>query len=114
MRDRIDELALRRRELLLRSQQLRADLGENQRVVLSGLAGVERAYATARRFAKPVLLAGAGALLLRFVRGRRRRPVPQPVKSTAGILTWLGLARRVITLLPLIRAVIHARAARSL
>ncbi|MBX5461743.1 MAG: hypothetical protein IRZ28_11720 [Steroidobacteraceae bacterium] len=113
MRDRIDELALRRRELLLRSQQLRADLGESQRVVLAGLAGVERAYATAKRFAKPVLLAGAGVLLLRFVR-RRRRPVPQLVKSTAGVLTWLGLARRLITLLPLIRAVIQARAARSL
>jgi hypothetical protein len=113
MRDRIDELQQRRRELLLRSDRLRADLGETHRVLLASLAGVERTLFRARRLAKPVLLAGAGALLLRFVR-RRLRPAPKPVKSAVSGLMWLGIARRLITLLPLIRAVIQARAARSL
>jgi hypothetical protein len=107
MPDRIDELAMRRRQLLLRSERLRADLAADQRVVVETLSGVDRAIGTARRLA-PFLLAGGGVLLLTLLRGRRRAG-PRPVGFAMRSLALIALARRALTVLTLVRAVARSR-----
>ncbi len=109
MSDRIDELARRRRQLLLRSERLRAELAADQRVVVDTLSGVDRAVSTAKRLA-PFLLAGGGLLLLTLFRGRRGSGVSaRPVGLAMRSLAWIALARRALTVLTLIRAVSRSR-----
>lgn len=110
MSDRIDELATRRRQLLLRSERLRAELAADQRVVVDTLSGVDRAVGTAKRVA-PLFLAGGGILLLfTLLRGRRGAGVSaRPVGLAMRSLAWIALARRALTVLTLIRAVTRSR-----
>ncbi len=111
MSHRLQELAMRRRTLLLRSERLRADLAADHRVVLEALSGVERFYFIARRAAPPLMLVGVGALLLRLF--RRSRPV-----AGAGVgrkaLFWMSMARRALPLVPLTRSMWRSRSSRRL
>jgi hypothetical protein len=110
MSDRIDELATRRRQLLLRSERLRAELAADQRVVVDTLSGVDRAVSTARRLAPFLLAGGGGLLLLTLLRGRRGpRAGPRPVGLAMRSLALIALARRALTVLTLIRAVTRSR-----
>ena len=123
MSDRLEQLQLRRRQLLLRSERLRADLAADQQVMLDALSGVDRAVATARRFAPPFLLIAGGALMFRWLRGSRRRAGIQDVGdglavgATAGrragfaakALFWISVARRVMPYLPLAKALWRSR-----
>jgi hypothetical protein len=103
MGDRFDQLEMRRRQLLLRSERLRADLAADNRVVMDAIGGVDKAIGTARRLASPVLLAGGGALLLALL--KRFRPVGFAVRG----LAWITLAKRLLTLASLIRAATASR-----
>ena len=109
MSDRLDELALRRRQLLLRSERLRSDLAADQRVLLEALSGVDRAFSIARRAATPLLMVGAGALLFRLL--RRSRPV-----ASAGFamkaLFWVSMARRALPYVTLVRDMWRSRSSR--
>jgi hypothetical protein len=106
MSDRLDELAMRRRRLLLRSERLRADLAADQRVLLEALSGVDRAISIARSAAKPLMLVGAGALLLRLL--RKSRPV-----AGAGLamkaLFWVSMARKALPYATLARNMWRSR-----
>jgi len=103
MGDRFDQLEMRRRQLLLRSERLRADLAADQRIVLEAIGGVDKVIGTARRLASPVLLAGGGALLLGLF--KRFRPVGFAVRG----LAWISVAKRLLTVLTLIRAATASR-----
>ena len=77
MSDRLEELSMRRRRLLLRSERLRGDLAADQRVMLDALSGVDRAISIARKAAKPLLLVGAGvAMKALFWVSMARRSLP--------------------------------------
>lgn len=106
MSDRLDELAMRRRQLLLRSERLRMDLAADQRVMLEALSGVDRAFQIARSAAKPLLLVGAGALLLRLL--RRSRPI-----AGAGFamkaLFWVSMARKAMPYVSMARDMWRSR-----
>ena len=111
MSDRLDQLAMRRRALTLRSERLRADLAADQQVMLDALSGVDRAYHRARRAAPKVLLVGAGLLLLKFVT-RQRTPVRTAARNAgfvAKALFWVSMARRVMPYVPLIKALWRSR-----
>ena len=110
MSDRLDQLAMRRRALTLRSERLRADLAADQQVMLNALSGVDRFYHGARRAAPKVLLVGAGLLLFRLV--TRRRPVRTAARNAgflARALFWVSMARRVMPYLPLVKALWRSR-----
>src|ERR1051325_4218269 len=107
MGDRFDQLEMRRRQLLLRSERLRADLAADNRVVMEAIGGIDKVIGTARRLASPVLLAGAGALLLGLF--RRFRPVGFAMRG----LGWISVAKRLLTVLSLIRAATASRRAPS-
>jgi hypothetical protein len=115
MSDRLDELALRRRRLLLRSERLRADLRADQQVMLDALSGVDRAYSMARRAARPLLMVSAGALLFRLFRGRRggRAGAGARGGARAGFavraLFWVSAARRLLPYVPLVKALWRSR-----
>jgi hypothetical protein len=121
MSDRLEQLALRRRQLLLQSERLRADFGADQRVVLDALKGVDRAVGTVRRFAPPALLAGGGLLLLALLRRRPRAAAvagvaaagARPMTLAMRSLAWVTLARRLLTIITVARAVARARRARA-
>jgi hypothetical protein len=110
MSDRIEELAMRRRRLLLRSERLRADLAADQQVMLDALSGVDRAISTAKKAAKPVFLVGAGLLLFKLLRRGRAR--------TAGggllvkTLFWVSMAQRALPYVSLARNLWRSRSSR--
>jgi hypothetical protein len=110
MSDRIEELAMRRRRLLLRSERLRAELAADQQVMLDALSGVDRAIATAKKAAKPVMLVGAGLLLFKLLRRGRA--------STAGgglimkALFWVTAAQRFLPYISLARNLWRSRSSR--
>jgi hypothetical protein len=113
--DRFSQLELRRRQLLVRSTRLRADLAADQQVIVDAIGGIDRIVGKVRAIASlasPLLLAGGGALLLRLLRGSR---APRRTRA-AGLMgrgiAWLARARRLLTLLSIIRAVAAARARR--
>jgi hypothetical protein len=114
---RVDELAARRRELLLEGQRLRAELAADQEVMLEALSGVTRTVGHVRRLASPVLMFGGGALLLRLLFFRRRGPrLAAAGVGAAGLagyalrgLKWITLIRRAITVLTIARAAFRAR-----
>jgi hypothetical protein len=107
--DRIDELEMRRRQLLLRSERLRAELAADQRVVADTLSSVDRAVSTAKRLA-PLLLAGGGILLFTLMRGRRSpRGAPRRMGFAMRSLALITLARRALTVFTLVRAVARSR-----
>lgn len=103
MSHRIDQLALRRRQLLLRNERLRADLAADQRVVLSALSGVDRAVSIARTLASPVLMSLAGAFVMRFF--RRTRPTRFAMRG----LMWISTAKRVLAILSVLRTLLRSR-----
>jgi hypothetical protein len=119
MSDRLEQLQLRRRQLLLRSERLRAELSADQEVMLDALSGVDRAIATARKLARPFLLVAGGALLFRLFRRSRRGAVGAAgvaVAATArraGFATralfWVSVARRLLPYLPVAQALWRSR-----
>ncbi|HEU4626571.1 MAG TPA: hypothetical protein VFS52_17540 [Steroidobacteraceae bacterium] len=121
MSDRFEQLAMRRRQLLLRSARLRADLAADHLIILDAIGGIDRAVGKVRGLlsvASPILLAGGGAaLLLRLFRGSRRaraesraasRAVAKP-GLVARSIAWVALARRLISLFSVVRAVARSR-----
>jgi hypothetical protein len=117
MSDRLEELAMRRRRLLLRSERLRADLAADQRVMLDALSGVDRAIHTARKAAKPALLIGAGLLLFKLIRGRRASRVGRAGAGAGGglvmrALFWLSIAQRALPYVSLARNLWRSRSSR--
>jgi hypothetical protein len=110
MSDRLEELAIRRRRLLLRSERLRAELAADQQVMLNALSGVDRAISTARKAAKPVFLVGAGLLLLKLLRRGRART------AGSGFLTktlfWVSAAQRALPYVSLLRNLWRSRSSR--
>ena len=121
MSDRLEELAMRRRRLLLRSERLRADLAADQQVMLDALSGVDRAISTARKAAKPVFLVGAGLLLFKLLRGRRSPRAG--LAGSAGMATagrglmmralfWLSIAQRALPYISLARNLWRSRSSR--
>jgi hypothetical protein len=122
MSDRLEELSMRRRRLLLRSERLRADLAADQQVMLDALSGVDRAISTARKAAKPVLLVGAGLLLLKLIRGRRSPAAAGLARAVAGgaagrglmmrALFWISLAQRAMPYVSLARNLWRSRSSR--
>jgi hypothetical protein len=120
MSDRLEELAMRRRRLLLRSDRLRAELAADQQVLLDALSGVDRAISTAKKAAKPVFLVGAGLLLLKLLRGRRApRADRAGLAGVAGrgfmtrTLFWLSIAQRALPYVSLARSLWRSRSSRS-
>jgi hypothetical protein len=109
MSDRLAQLEMRRRALLLRSERLRADLAADQRVMLKALSGVDRFYANAKRVAPTVLMAGGGLLLLGLLRGSRRRGPARSSGFLTKTLFWVTTARRVLPYVPLIKALCRSR-----
>lgn len=116
MGDRLDDLEMRRRLLLLRSERLRAELAADQQLMLEALSGIDRAVSTARKFAPPLLLAGAGFLLFRrffFGGGRRAAAFAAHAAPRAGLvaraLFWVSVLRRALPYVPLIKALWRSR-----
>lgn len=120
MSDRLEELAMRRRRLLLRSERLRAELAADQQVMLDALSGVDRAIATARKAAKPVFFVGAGLLLFKLLRGPRRASsgVARAGMAPAGrglmmrALFWISVAQRALPYISLARNLWRSRSSR--
>ena len=92
--------------------------------MLDALSGVDRAVATARKFAPPFLLIAGGALLFKVLRRSRRRAfsaagagAPEGAAAAAGrgagfaaqALFWISLARRVLPYLPVAKALWRSR-----
>jgi hypothetical protein len=90
MTPRDAELAARRAELLDRSSRLRADIAERTRDITGRFSGVER-LATAARSNRPLMLAGAAALML-FAGPRRA------VRLAGRALMVLGVVKRLLRL----------------
>jgi hypothetical protein len=119
MRDRLEELQLRRRQLLLRSERLRGELAVDQQLMLDALSGVDRAVATARKLAPPFLLIAGGALAFRLFRRSRRGPAVAVAAGGAAAgrragfaaraLFWISVARRILPYVPLARALWRSR-----
>jgi len=126
MTDRLEQLQLRRRQLLLRSERLRAELSADQELMLDALSGVDRAIATARKLAPPFLLIAGGAMLFRLIRRARRGPAEAAALAAgagagAGVsagrragfaakaLFWISVARRCMPYLPLVKALWRSR-----
>jgi hypothetical protein len=110
MSDRLDELAMRRRALLLRSERLRADLAADQRVLLDAISGIDRIYSTARRAAPPLLMLGAGALLLRLFR-RSRGPAGRTGFAMKALF-WVSMCRKALPYVTLAKNLWQSRARR--
>jgi hypothetical protein len=106
MSERLEELRMRRRALLLRSERLRSDLAAEQQVMLDALSGIDRAIATARKLAPPLMLAGAGAVLLKlFRRSRPARGTSLAMKA----LFWVSMAKRALPFVQLARSLWRSR-----
>jgi hypothetical protein len=117
--DRLNELAMRRRRLLLRSERLRVELAADQQVMLQALSGIDRALSTARKAVKPVFLVGAGLLLLKLIRGRRAAPAAAALASTGAgrslltrVLFWVSVAQRALPYVSLARNLWRSRSSR--
>jgi hypothetical protein len=114
--DRFEQLELRRRQLLVRSARLRADLAADQQVIVDAISGVDRVVGRVRTlasFLSPLLLAGGGALLLRLLRGSSRARPARKAGLVARGANWLMRARRLLTVLSIIRAVARSRSRRA-
>ncbi len=109
MSDRFEELQMRRRALLLRSERLRTELAAEQQVMLDALSGVDRAIATARKLGPPLLLAGVGAVLLRLF--RRSRPAAGAGGLAMKALFWVSVAKRALPFVQLARNLWRSRSA---
>jgi hypothetical protein len=107
MSDRLEELAMRRRALLLRSERLRADLAADQRVMLDALSGVDRAVSMAKRAATPLLFVGAGLLLVKLFRRGRRPSVGSGLAMRT--LFWVSMAQRALPYVSLLRNMWRSR-----
>ena len=107
MSDRFEQLEIRRRQLLLRSERLRADLAADQRVILNAIGGFDRIFALARSVASPVLLAGGSALLFGLLKRFR------PVRFATRGMVWVAMAKRLLTVFTLIRAATRSRSRRE-
>jgi hypothetical protein len=107
MNDRFEQLELRRRQLLLRSERLRAELAADQRVILDAIGGVDRMFSLVRSVASPVLLAGGGALLFGLL--KRFRPVRVATRG----MVWVAMAKRLLTIFTLVRAATRSRSRRE-
>ena len=110
MSDRFDELEIRRRQLLVRSARLRAELAADQQIILDAVGGVDRVVGRVRgvmSLASPLMIAGGGALLFALL--RRFRPARAAVRGVA----WLAVARRVLPILSIVRAVMRSRSRRD-
>ena len=107
MNDRFEQLELRRRQLLLRSERLRSELAADQRVILNAIGGFDRIFALARSVASPVLLAGGGALLFGLL--KRFRPARFAMRG----MVWVSTAKRLLTIFSLIRAATRSRSRRE-
>jgi hypothetical protein len=104
--DRFEQLEMRRRQLLIRSARLRADLAADQQIILDTIGGVDRIVGRVRgiaSLASPLLLVGGGALLFALL--KRFRPARAAVRGFA----WLAMARRLLPLVSIIRAVMRSR-----
>jgi hypothetical protein len=108
MGHRPDELAMRRRQLLLKSARLRADLAADQRYLVQSVSGFDKYVAIARGLAKPAMFAGVALLLLRVL--RRRRPA---AGFAMRALAWVSLARRMLALVYLTGAFMRLRSRQS-
>lgn len=104
---RLEELEMRRRRLLLKSARLRSEFGADQRYVLETLSGVDRYYSIARGLAKPALFAGAGLLLMKFL--RRGGQAAGGAGFAVRALMWVSMARKVLPFLGLARAFMKSR-----
>jgi hypothetical protein len=111
MSDRIEELAMRRRRLLLRSERLRAELAADQQVMLDALSGVDRAISTAKKAAKPVFLVGAGLMLFKLLRRGRARTAGGGMLMKA--LFWVSMAQRALPYFSLARNLWRSRSSPS-
>jgi len=109
MSDRLEELATRRRQLLLRSERLRADLAADQRVLLDGLSGIDRIYTTAKRAAPPLLMLAAAALIFRLF--RRSRPA-RGTGMAMRALFWVSMARKALPFITLAKNLWQSRTRR--
>ena len=107
MSDRFIELETRRRQLLLKSARLRADLAADHRIVLDTIGGVDRVFGVAKSLLSPVLLAGGGALLLGVL--KRFRPAGFAMRG----LVWVSMAKRLLTVFSLVRAATRSRSERN-
>jgi hypothetical protein len=106
MDHRLDELALRRKRLLLKSARLRADFAADQRYVLQTISGVDKYYAIARGLARPVLFGGLGLLLVKVLsRGRRAAGAGFAMRA----LMWVSVAKRLLPLVGIARAFVRSR-----
>jgi len=120
MSNRLAELATRRRQLLIRSDRLRAELAADQEVMLEALSGIERAIHRVKRAAKPVFLAGAGLLLLKLLRGRGKVAAGMGGRAAAAGLATAGgrsrglLMRMILLISTVRRALPYLSLARSL
>ena len=93
--------------MLLRSERLRSELAADQRVILNAIGGFDRIFALARSVASPVLLAGGGALLFGLL--KRFRPARFAMRG----MVWVTMAKRLLTIFTLIRAVTRSRSRRE-
>src|SRR5262245_60723464 len=118
MADRFDQLEMRRRELLLESQRLRADLAADHLLVVEALTGVERGVGVARKVVGPLLMSGAAAMLFRLFFRRRHHSAAAVAEGigAAGLaglamrgLKWVTLARRVLTIIAVVRSLKNRR-----
>ena len=100
---RLDELAMRRRQLLLRNERLRADLAADHQVVLQAISGVDRILSASKGMLSPILIAGAGALFFRLF--KRVGPVGFAMKG----LFWISTVRRFLPYIGVIRSVMRSR-----
>jgi hypothetical protein len=110
MSNRLEELATRRRRLLLRSERLRAELAADQQVMLAALSGVDRAISVAKKAAKPVFLVGAGLLLLKLLRRGRVRTAGSGFLIKA--MFWVSAAQRALPYVSLARNLWRSRSSR--
>jgi hypothetical protein len=106
MSDRLDQLAMRRRQLLLRSERLRTDLAADNKVLLHALGGVDRAFSMAKSVAPKILLVAGGALLLRMF--RRSRPAAHAGFAMKALF-WVSMARRMLPYVTLLRGMWKSR-----
>lgn len=111
MSDRLEELAMRRRRLLLRSERLRADLAADQAVVLDALSGVDSALSKAKQVAKPALIIGGALLLFKLL--RRGKKTTAGAGLTMKALFWLSVAQRAMPYVSLARNLWRSRSSPS-
>jgi hypothetical protein len=98
MSENLAQLEARRRMLVLRSERLRAELGNTYGQFETHLGGVDRIFSMARGFASPSILLSLGGLALAMLRGVR------PFKWAARGLLVFSLVRRILAAVRTARA----------